>query len=200
MVFDEIVLSVDSSTPGGAFSLEGGADGTTPEPGGLGDDLDTTDSLFHLTNVDGILGCGGSASEIGTGGAPSVTVTLVNQAGCAPVPYNLSVSNVDGLKAIAFEKIGGTSNVYRTTVTWPIEEAEYPVPPTEILYSNDDPQGQHVMQWCAGTPASPAKPSPTEHWCLLDHQAHYTGVVSGVRMMQVVEQYWGQGDPGSVRY
>ena len=80
--FDRIVLRADLSTPGGAFSLEGGADGTAAQPGGLGAELGTTDSLFHITDVDGTLACGATATEPGTGGAPTVSIQLVNQAGC----------------------------------------------------------------------------------------------------------------------
>ena len=191
--FDEIKLSVDASTPTGAFSLEGGSDGTLPQPGGLGASLGTSDSLFHITNGDGVLQCGGSASENGTGGAPSITVTLQSGTGCQDVPFLLTVSNDNGLQAASFQKVGGTNNVYYpVTITWPVEASNYPIPPTQIKYG-DGPL--HPLVWCDGTPAAPIQPSADEPWCLVDH--HTT--LAGTDQMQVTEVLYGKGDPGYIR-
>jgi hypothetical protein len=190
--FDEVKLSVDGSTPSGAFSLEGGADGTSPEPGGLGTTLGTTDSLFHIAGIDGELACGATASEAGTNGAPSASITLQNVAGCEPVVYSLSVSNTDGNQAVAFQKIGGDNNIYRATITWPVEASAYPVPPTQIRYG-DGPA--HNMLWCDGTPSAPVKPAANEFWCIVDHHA----ALAGTDLMQVTEELFGQGDPGAWR-
>ena len=72
-VFDEIRFSVDPTTPTGAFSLEGGADGTVPVPGGLGTALATTDSLFHLTEGFGTLDCNDPPVSIGGEGVPDAS-------------------------------------------------------------------------------------------------------------------------------
>lgn len=192
VLFDQIKLTVDGSTPGGAFSLEGGADGTAAQPGGFGETLGTTDSLFHVTSTDGILGCGDTVTKGGTGGAPNVSIKLESGGACEPVPYALTVSNVDGIQAVAFEKLGGDSNVYRTTVTWPIEASAYPLPPTQIRYPGGPP---HDLLWCDGTPSVPIMPATGEFWCLVDHRA----TLAGSDLMQVTEQLWGQGDPGAWR-
>lgn len=190
--FDRIRLSVDPSTPTGAFSLEGGGDGTAPGTFGATLPTDQSDSVFHITAFDGVLGCGQTATENGTGGAPSVSVTLVNQTGCQAVPYYLATSNEGGVQAIVFQKLGGTSNVYLTTVTWPVEAAAYPMPPTQIRYPGGEP---HTLELCDGTYANPVPPSPTEPWCL----RKTTATVAGTDLMQVVEELFGQGDPGAWR-
>jgi hypothetical protein len=191
-LFDEIKLSVDASTPGAAFSLEGGGDGTAPQPGGLGSTLGTTDSLFHIAGFDGQLACGGTASKVGTDGAPSVSITLQSQAGCEAVSYSLSVSNTNGNQAVAFQKVGGDSNVYRTTINWPVEASASPVPATQIRYGEGPP---HDLQWCDGTPAAPVIPAPGEFWCLVDQHV----ALAGTDQMQVTEQLFGLGDPGAWR-
>ena len=53
---------VDPSTPNGAFSLEGGADGR-PRPAGTS--LTTNDSLFQLADFTGVLDCGQTAPTVG---------------------------------------------------------------------------------------------------------------------------------------
>src|SRR5439155_926882 len=73
--FDEIKLSVVSPAAG-AFSLEAGGDGTPAIPNSYSAKLNgTLDSLFHITNVGGILQCGATTpTEGGSNGEPSVFV------------------------------------------------------------------------------------------------------------------------------
>ena len=187
--FDEIKLSIDSTTPTGAFSLEGGNDGTSPDS--LGTTLGTTDSLLHISNIDGTLQCGTSTpTEGGTGGTPTVTISLRAGTDCQDVPYSLNTSNQDGNQAIAFAKLGGTNNIYEATITWPVEASAYPVPPTQIRYSNTDPP--HNLLWCGGTASNP-EPLASEPWCLYFHQAVPAGDPT---VMQVTEKLLGKGDPG----
>ncbi|MEP6661155.1 MAG: hypothetical protein ABJD24_14655 [Acidimicrobiales bacterium] len=190
--FDEIKLTVDAATPSGAFSLEGGSDGTAAQPApSLGATLATTDSLFHIADVDGTLHCGTSApTEGGTGGTPVVTISLKSGTDCQDVPYSLSTSNQDGNQAIAFSKLGAPNNIYQADITWPIEASAYPVPPTQIRYSNADPP--HALKWCGGTAAAPV-PVTGEAWCLFFHQAVPAGDEAH---MQVTEKLLGKGDPG----
>jgi hypothetical protein len=186
-VFNRIVLSVDTSTPSGAFSLEGGNDGTAPHPGGLGATLGTSDSLFHITDVDGTLTCGASVSDGGTN-LPTITVTLESTTGCTPVNYALTTVNDADLEAAAFEKLGGTSNHYRATIAWPAEEAVLPVPATNIVYPGG---AAHAVLWCDGTPAAPVLPQG-EMWCLTEQHT----VAAGTDLMQITEKFYGEGDPG----
>jgi hypothetical protein len=190
VLFDEIKLSVDASTPGAAFSLEGGSDGTAPQPGGLGQTLATSDSLFHIAAFDGQLACGGTANKTGAPGEPTASVTSQSGTACEAVPYSLTVSNTDGLPAVAFQKIGGDSNVYRATIVWPIMDNDNPVPWTQIRYGTGP---AHDLRWCDGTPAAPILPAVGEFWCLVDQHT----VIVGTDQIQQTEQLFGQGDPGA---
>jgi hypothetical protein len=183
--FDQIRLSVNSTTPTGAFSLEGGSDGTAPQNPGLGSTLNTTDSLFHITNIDGVLGCGADPVTGGGTGTPTITVTLVGGDGCQSVPYAITGLNSS---AIAFQKLGGTSNTYNATIVFPVEQSEYPVGPTQIDYG--DTRGLHDLVWCNGTYLAPVAPSG-EAWCLRKHDAK----LNATGLMQVTEELFGRGDP-----
>jgi hypothetical protein len=199
-LFDRIVLRVDPSTPGGAFSLEGGADGTAPQPDGFGAELGTTDSLFHLTDIDGELDCGGTATAGGVGVPAADLARLENGLGtsadCDPVPY-LFRSNVDGDGQVVLlqKDLTGQSALeprFRMSIAWNPEPAVYPVDrQTEIDY--DDGGGLHLMQWCEGTAAEPDLPSG-ELWCITGQSS----ALVGGGQIQVTEQYYGAGDP-SVR-
>ena len=187
VLFDEIKLSVDSSTPTGAFSLEGGSDGTTPDA--LGTTLGTTDSLLHISTVEGTLQCGASTPTEGGGGAPTVTITLRAGAGCQAVPYALTEWDHGEVQAVAFMKVGGPNNTYEATIIWPVEPFADPVPPTQIRYSNADPP--HDLVQCGGTATNPA-PVTGEAWC-----RYFQDVVPvGESSMQVTEKLLGNGDPG----
>ncbi len=193
--FDQIRLSVSPSTPDGAFSLEGGADGTAPEPGGLGSTLATSDSLFHYVSIDGFLTCGGAPTVEGDGtSVPMASIRLLASEGCESLPYNLEVGvDGNGWNTVTFEKAADGDERFSATLTWTPEEAAYPVSPTKIDYGLGD--GPHLLQWCSvdgnGTPTAPEG----EPWCLTSHTS--TLLPSGE--MQVVETLLGSGDPFSFR-
>ena len=193
-VYDEIRLRVDSSTPGGAFSLEGGADGTAPLPGGLGTQLATSDSLFHLVEGAGILGCNDPTVTTGGNGTPEVKLTrLSNQLGtaadCQKIPFSLIVSRgqVDLSK-----ELGGQAQYipqFNVEIAWEPEAATYPVARTTQIDYHDG-NGFHVVKWCNGTPAAPTLPAG-ELWCLVTQD----NAAAGTGLIQVTELYYGAGDP-----
>jgi hypothetical protein len=207
VLFDRIVLSVDESTPGGAFSLEGGADGTMALEGGyaatkLGG---TTDSIFHITDAS-LLECGESTPTVGGGTSPAVSVTLLEEGCTEGIPYSLTTEKLaDGQQGILFQKDAEGTSQFRSTFTWAVEEAAYPVPATKIDFTpNGGLADAEAMQWCEGTYASPQLPSAGDvTWCLVKHTAVVQSPteVGGkrVRMMQITEEVYGLGDPFSFR-
>lgn len=90
--FDSFVLRARDGA--GEFSLAGGGDGTAP--GALGTQLGTTDSLIHLKEASGILGCGDSTGEV-VGGDTTAEFTRGFNAGCEAIPYLFRVENDDVL-------------------------------------------------------------------------------------------------------
>ncbi len=195
-VFNKIVLTVDSSTPGGAFSLAGGADGTTPQPGGLGQTLGTSDSLFHLTDIDGILNCGDTVSS-GSAGTPAAQLSrLANGLGnCVAIPYILRTGFEGTSQLVQLQKDLGTQATlqpaFRMTTTWQPEPAANPITrATQIDYGS----GPQVMQWCDGTSAAPIVPTG-QAWCITSQSVAL--VATG--LVQVTEGYYGAGDPKFLR-
>jgi hypothetical protein len=194
VVFDELRLSVDPSTPTGAFSLEGGSDGTAAQPGGLGALLGTTDSLFHLVDGEGILGCNDPSVTSGGTDTPQVKLTrLSNQLGteadCKKIPYSLIVSRGQ----IDLSKDLGDQAQYipqfNIQIVWQPESATYPVARTTQIDYHDG-QGFHVVKWCNGTPSAPTLPAG-ELWCLVTQD----NAAAGTGLIQVTELYYGAGDP-----
>jgi hypothetical protein len=187
--FDEVRLTVDAATPGGAVSLEGGADGTAPGP--LGVSLaNTTDSLFHLVDIDGVLDCGDTASETEAGDASAVLDRDENIGGapCVPIPYVLRSGNdnVELLKDLGDQ----TAAQFSITITWQPEPAVNPLPASTIDYDGDGPSTAHTVEWCDGSAAAPVLPSG-ELWCLTNQSATLVGGGN----VQVIETYYGAGDP-----
>lgn len=194
VLFDKIRLSIDSSTPGGAMSLEGGADSTAPLPGGLAATAlgGTSDSIFHITNIDGILDCGDTVTE-GGGGSPEALITLVDEPGCTPMAYSLTtLMHDDGTQSILFQKDADVLHTFRATFVWDVEAAIYPVKPTKIDYG--DGAGLHDMQWCDGTPADPIAPVG-DPWCVTGQ----TSNLVSTDQIQVTETVFGSGDPINLR-
>jgi hypothetical protein len=193
--FDELVLKVDPSTPTAAFSLEGGGDGTTPEPGGLGDQLATTDTLFHLVDGDGVLDCGDSVSA-GGGDVPLADlVRLENLLGdpeaCVAIPYALR-SGLDGeAQTVLLAKVLGDQAelepAFTLDITWLPEPAAYPI---ERTTSIDDGSGPVPLVWCDGTASAPELPAGVD-WCLSGQSAES----AGTGLIQVSESLYGAGDP-----
>ena len=161
---------------------------------------DTTDSLFHITDTDGILECGGDPAEA-SGEATRAhshdrAAAGLDRATCQNVPYNLSVSDDGGLQAIAFEKLGGDSNQYRATIVWPVETSAYGTPATQIRYSNDDPRT--IWSGAMAEPGSSAR-TVRRRTSMVPRVAHRRPRTSTGTGMQVTEVLFGQGDPGAWR-
>jgi hypothetical protein len=193
--FDEIVLRVDPSTPTAAFSLEGGGDGTAPEPGGLGDQLATTDTLFHLVDADGVLDCGDAVSA-GGGDVPQADlVRLENLLGdpddCVAIPYALRPGLEGETQTVLLAKVlGGQEELepaFTLDITWLPEPAAYPIARTTSI---DDGSGPVPLVWCDGTVSAPELPAGV-NWCLTGQSAE----PAGVGLIQVSESLYGAGDP-----
>lgn len=199
VLFDRLLLRVDPSTPTGGFSLAGGAEGTSPAPGGLGEMLGTSDSLFHLVGADGELDCGDQASTDGPG-VPSATVERLDNvvgdpADCVPVVYALD-SGLEGDTQFVFlgKDLAAQAELqpaFLLTIAWLPEAATYPVVRTTQI---DTGSGPEPAVWCGGTPDSPELP-PGKSWCL----ASQTVVPAGTGLIQVTEAFYGVGDPRAIR-
>jgi hypothetical protein len=190
--FDTLVLSVDPSTPGGSFSLEGGADGTTPLPGGVGAALGTSDSILQLADFTGVLDCGQSSPTIGGGTTPKVDLTRGQNANCQKIPYLLRTDKTGAAQSVLLEKVLGNqvgANFTMTTV-WQPEPAINPLPTTTIDYDGPGGNSPTPMVWCLGTTASPL-PAPGQAWCLVSQQV----AIVGGGNVQMTERYFGSGDP-----
>jgi hypothetical protein len=190
--FDRLELSVDPTTPGGSFSLEGGADGTAPlspapgSPPSLGQTLNTSDSLFQLT--DG-LDCGQSSGDVGGNGTPTANLTRGQNANCQLIPYLLR-TGIDSEQFVLLQKnLGTQTNAnFLMDIAWQPEHAPIgPVPVTTIDYGN----GPVAVIWCTGTVTAPVLPPGGQHWCLVSHHVELAGSVN----VQVTERYFGSGDP-----
>jgi hypothetical protein len=201
--FDEIVLKPVGTT--GAVSLEGGADGTTALPGGLAETElgGTTDSVFHLIEADGVLDCGDTVTE-GASGQPSTSITRGDNADgstCELIAYAIDTRVEGGQQFVTFRKDLSSQPMatFRSTTTWVLEDAEMPVPPTQISYFDDE--GFHDMKWCLkdtdhdGNPNLPPRNAGfdgTEFWCITSQESvldESTGKIT------VTEGEFGLGDP-----
>lgn len=220
-VINKLVISIVGST--GAASLEGGADGTAPCDGSdansagcadfsLGRSLDggagTTDSLFHLIEVDGLLDCGQTVTQGGNGTPSSSLERLPNASGtCTAIPYNLDSSLVScppgSLQCIFLQKdlLGQLARFY-WTVTWTPEPGQYQETETEFDFGD----GFRPLQQCLadantntdGFPELPPTASSTDPadatdpWCVVSTSA-VLDVVTG--LTTVTERYFGVADP-----
>jgi hypothetical protein len=199
VLFDRLLLRVDPSTPNGGFSLAGGAEGTAPAPGGLGETLGTSDSLFHLVGADGELDCGDQAST-DAAGAPSATVERLDNVDgdpddCEAVVYALD-SGLEGETQFVFlgKDLAAQAQLrpaFRLTIEWLPEAATYPVVRTTQL---DTGSGPEPAVWCGGTPDAPELPLD-KLWCL----SRQTVVSAGTGLIQVTEGFYGAGDPRAIR-
>lgn len=185
--FDRLVLSVDGSTPSGAFSLDGGGDGAAPGP--LGTALQTKDTLFQLTEITGIIDCGETAPPVGGGSTPEATLSRGQNPSCSPLPYLL---RTDPDNSVLLQKDASSqpgANFF-LDIVWEPEDAVLPVPATTIDYDGEGPNPPQTVQWCRGTSANPVLPAG-QKWCLANQSAE---LVSDTQM-QVSERYYGAGDP-----
>lgn len=188
--FDAFVLR--TKTIGGAFSLAGGADGTAAEPGGLGEDLETLDSVIHLKEVSGFLDCGDSTGEV-TGGDTSANLTRGTNASCDPIPYLLRVENDDVL--LAKNLTGQTNANFSMVVTWDAEPAPANAGvlsrTTFIDYTPDTTGDETAIRWCEAGPVPPEG----ELWCLTAQ----TSELQADGTVVVTETVYGAGDPRFTR-
>jgi hypothetical protein len=188
--FDAFVLRPKDNL--GAFSLAGGADGTAPEPGGLGEELNTSDSVIHLKASSGILDCGDSTGNV-TGGDTTANFTRGENPNCVPIPYLLRVENDDVL--VQKDITGQPDANFTMTVTWDAE----PAPPdggtlsrqTLIDYTPETPGDATPLLWCEAGPTPPAG----EFWCLTAQ----TSELQPDGTVVVTENLFGEGDPRVTR-
>ncbi len=192
-LFDQITLTpVATQQNGGSFSVQGGAG--DPATGGLRATLGTRKSVFELVTFDGVLACGGHATE--SSGTTSSTVTLLNSTGCTPVPYSLDTA--PNLVKFLKDLSGNSGAQFTMDVTWDPETAVNPpstTHTTQITYTDDS--GYHALLWCdnvtytAGGAVQTATPPGLEFWCLVQHDE----TLRPGGQMVVRELIFGTGDP-----
>jgi hypothetical protein len=188
--FDTLMLSVDPLTPGGAFSLEGGADGTARDP--LGTALGTNDSLFQLADFTGVLDCGQTAPTVGGSGTPAATLARGQNDSCQKIPYLLRTFDNGGAQSVLLEKLLGNQvgANFTMTIVWDPEPASNPLAATKIDYDGPGGNAPQPVVWCGGTVGAPIS-VPGQAWCLTNQQA----TLSGGGKVQLTERYFGFGDP-----
>jgi hypothetical protein len=188
--FDSFVLRPKNNV--GEFSLAGGADGTTAAPGGLGEQLGTTDSVIHLKEASGILDCGDSTGDV-TGGNTTANFARGQNPGCEPIPYLLRVENDDVL--VQKDLSGQAGANFTMTVTWDAEPAPENAGvltrTTFIDYTPDTPGDETPLLWCDAGPTPP----PGEFWCLTAQSSELQSDGTVV----VTEDLFGAGDPRVTR-
>jgi hypothetical protein len=163
--FDQIVFVAEA----GAFGVMGGADATPVCLGAdcsggtgtsLGQELGTSASLFHITDLSGVLDCGDTTITAGgSGGDATVTgVRLGNGSPaqpCVPVPYLLSA---DGNQAEFLKGLGDTQSTaqFLFDVDWVFELVDTGRPaviaPTQHSFDGDPVLD---LDLCDGTPLYP---------------------------------------------
>jgi hypothetical protein len=206
VLFDEIILSVDPATPSGAFSLHGGADGTMPGSLGL------EESVFQLTDVDGVIACGESTITAGTGDtSPEATfqrgqnnVTKGDPNCLTLIEYTLEVETTANDQTVIFEFEEDEFPSWYGEFTWAPEAATMPVPAT-VIDEDGDGTFESTLEWCDGfetdgigdvvldpflgvpIPILPAGAS----WCVYDQSTAL--LVDGT--IQVTQDIYGLTDP-----
>jgi hypothetical protein len=211
---NRLVFSIVGSP--GAASLEGGSDGTQPcgaadcpQPS-LGQTLGTTDSLFHLTEADGVLDCGDEVADTDPNDGIGLTIQRLDNVGggCGPlIPYSQSGSSdtgicnpdeTDFLQCIFLEKdLVDQEAQFLWTVTWAPEDGSYMETPTEFDFGT----GPHALALCAGDTDGDGFPnlSGTDPWCVVNTSTDL--IVGGPNngLVVVTETYFGSGDPAGKR-
>jgi hypothetical protein len=193
--FDQLVLSVDSSTSNGSFSLEGGEDATKPEPGGVGESLKTSDTIFQLTDdITGVIGCGETVPSVGGGDSPLATLSRGQNDKCTPIPYLLrsEPDNIDNSVLLQKNASSQPGANFLLEITWEPEPMKLPLEVTKIDYGL--PDGPIEVIGCIGTSDAPQLPPDREDfetWCLASQQ----WVLAGDGNIKVTEAYFGAGDP-----
>jgi hypothetical protein len=162
--FDTIVLSLDASGPSnGAFSLEGGADGTAPGPVGSTLSVNRNDSLFHVVDqevitYEGTLDCSDTAtvavpSDPSSAATSSSVARMENKEGsCQLVPYTLEAAYDSGTGQQTVDFVVGLTGQetaeFEWVLEWDPEPAVYPLAETTTIDFGDGPE---PLQWCGGT-------------------------------------------------
>ena len=187
--FDRLELSVDPSTPAGAFSLDGGNDGSPAGP--LGTALQTKDSVFQLTEITGIIDCGETEPPVGGGGSPEATLSRGPNPGCTPLPYLLR-SDPDDTILLQKDASSQPGANFFLDITWdPEVTPSGPLPMTTIDYDGPGGAPAQAVKWCGGTASAPVLPSG-QNWCLAKQTVEQIEIANQV---QVSERYYGAGDP-----
>jgi hypothetical protein len=192
-VYDRLTLSVDPSTPKGAFWLQGGGKGTPPVPGGLGQQLGTKDTVFQLTDFTGTIDCGETAPPVGGGDSPLATFSRGQNDNCEPVPYLLR-SDPDNSVLLQKDASGQEGANFLLEITWEPEPLQLPIEPTLIDYDGPGGMDPQEVRGCVGTAEDPQLPpdrEPFETWCL----AQQGWVLAGGENIRLTETYFGAGDP-----
>jgi hypothetical protein len=198
VLFDSITLKLASNSPSkGAFGLEGGHDLTPPAT--IGQLLGTNDSIFRISSAEGVLDCGGTATETGSTDEPDATLQRLDNADgstCEKIPYVLESSSDADSQNVHFGKDlsnqAGAS--FFVKVDWENETAQYPLPDAQV----DEGSGPYTPQWCNGTWTSdttftnPSLPAgSTVHWCISKESAES----AGTGQVHRITYFYGTGDP-----
>jgi hypothetical protein len=192
-IYDRLTLSVDPSTPKGAFWLQGGGKGTPALPGGLGAALGTKDTVFQLTDFTGTIDCGETAPPVGGGDSPQATFSRGQNADCDPIPYLLR-SDPDNSVLLQKDASSEEGANFLLEIVWEPEPQQLPLPLTTIDYDGPGGDPPREVPGCVGTADNPQLPpdrDPIETWCL----AQQGWVLAGGENIQVTETYFGAGDP-----
>ncbi len=189
-LFDEIRLRALE----GAFSLDSGADGTVAAEQGQA--LNTKESLFQLTDIDGELACGDVVTEAGGPTKPDATFTRIDtdSADCTTlIPYALTSAGGEISRTMTLIKPTVPGAKFTIAIGWDPEAAQYPLTrATTIDYF--DGNGVQTIQWCTGPPSAPVLPAG-QLWCLTNQAVQSLG--GG--QIQVTETFFGSGDPAYAR-
>lgn len=211
---DRLVFSIVGTT--GSASLHGGADGTAacdtddsaacnPSLGNTIDPTPTSDSLFHLLDVDGLLDCddnGAGGVTQGGDGTPTTTIERFdNRDGsqCVAIPFNQD-SFVEGTNQfIVFQKdlLSQPTAQFLWTAVWVAEGGQYQETETQFDFGN----GFQPLQLCLADsngdglpelPPSVADPTENDPWCVVNTS---TDLVIETGQVIVTETFYGFGDP-----
>ena len=193
-IFNKVKLSVDPTTPAGAFSLEGGADGTEAGPIGATLTENQSDSIFRITNAEGVLDCGDSDTDGGEGEPAATVERLENADGseCKLVTYSLDSYVDETGQNVSFGKdlTQQPHAAFNVTIGWQSEAAQYPLPPATV--DQFDGNGAQTPEWCDGTFDDPQVPDGSAlSWCVRKEIAE--SVADGA--VQRTTWFYGTGDP-----
>jgi hypothetical protein len=230
----------------GATSLEGGSDGTEAcdstvaaecggsEPFSLGETIDdnpnavppintsTTDSLFHLVDVDGFLDCDANTSLSQTNAGITTDITRLNDGDgnnpdgseCIPIPVDQDSSTTtcgEGFRQCVFlgKDLLDPNAQFEWTVTWAPEPGIYMEDETQFDFG--DGNGLNDLLLCQadglagdGFDGNPDLPNG-DPWCVkkTSTELQITAVEDPPGTFQtydqVTETYYGLGDPAGKR-